>query len=61
MTRKVVQIAANPDRLYALCDDGEVFRLIGDDTWHHVTPIPQGDPPGIPKPTPGLVTIDEMD
>ena len=43
MARQVVQIAADTGQIYALCDDGEVFRFSGE-TWHHVSPIPQGDP-----------------
>ena len=59
MTRKVVQIAVNPD-LYVLCDDGEMFRLSGN-AWYPVPPVPQGDPGyiGKPKHAPGLVVIVE--
>ena len=28
MARSVIQIAADPSYLYALCDDGEIFRLV---------------------------------
>lgn len=37
MTRKIVQIAADPSYLYALCDDGEIFRLDADihSTWYN--------------------------
>jgi hypothetical protein len=28
MARTVIQIAADPSYLYALCDDGEIFRLV---------------------------------
>jgi hypothetical protein len=44
MTRKVIQIAASSSRLYALCDDGELFRF-GGQTWGGGRP----DPPGKPK------------
>jgi hypothetical protein len=43
MTRKVTQIAASSSRLYALCDDGELFRF-GGQAWAAVPPIPQGKP-----------------
>jgi hypothetical protein len=43
MARTVVQIAADPSYLYALCDDGEIFRLVNQ-TWQPIAPIPQGDP-----------------
>jgi hypothetical protein len=28
MPRTVIQIAADPSYLYALCNDGEIFRLV---------------------------------
>jgi hypothetical protein len=40
MTRKVIQIAANPTHLFALCDDGRIFQLTGS-AWSEVTSIPQ--------------------
>jgi len=43
MARNVVQIAADPSYLYALCDDGEIFRLVNH-VWQPMAPIPQGDP-----------------
>jgi hypothetical protein len=43
MTRNVVQIAADPSYLYALCDDGEIFRLVNN-VWQPMAQIPQGDP-----------------
>jgi hypothetical protein len=43
MARNVVQIAADPSYLYALCDDGEIFRLVNN-VWQPMAPIPQGDP-----------------
>jgi hypothetical protein len=43
VTRKIVQIAADPSYLYALCDDGEIFRLVNH-VWQPMAPIPQGDP-----------------
>jgi hypothetical protein len=43
MARNVVQIAADPSYLYALCDDGEIFRLVNN-VWKPMAPIPQGDP-----------------
>jgi hypothetical protein len=30
MARTVIQIAADPSYLYALCSDGEIFRLVND-------------------------------
>jgi hypothetical protein len=43
MTRNVVQIAADPSYLYALCDDGVIFRLVNH-VWQPMVPIPQGEP-----------------
>ena len=40
MTRRVVQIAANPTHLFALCDDGKIFQLAGA-AWNEVPAIPQ--------------------
>jgi hypothetical protein len=42
MARSVVQITADPSYLYALCDDGEIFRLVNH-AWQPMAPIPQGD------------------
>jgi hypothetical protein len=42
MARNVVQITADPSYLYALCDDGEIFRLVNH-AWQPMAPIPQGD------------------
>ena len=50
MTRNVVQIAADPSYLYALCDDGEIFRLVNH-VWQPMAPIPQGDPRQAPNPS----------
>jgi hypothetical protein len=44
MPRTVVQIAADPSYLYALCDDGQIFRMVNH-TWQAMMPIPQDDPP----------------
>jgi hypothetical protein len=43
MARTVIQITADPSYLYALCDDGEIFRLVNQ-VWQPMAPIPQGDP-----------------
>jgi hypothetical protein len=57
MARTVIQIAANQDRLFALCDDGQIFKLSGD-TWHPVAPIPQDDARDTgSKPKPGFIHI----
>jgi hypothetical protein len=37
MARTVIQISADPSYLYALCDDGEIFRLVN----HAWQPRPQ--------------------
>jgi hypothetical protein len=42
MARTVIQITADPSYLYALCDDGEIFRLVNH-AWQPMAPIPQGD------------------
>jgi hypothetical protein len=43
MARTVIQISADPSYLYALCDDGEIFRLVNH-AWQPMAPIPQDDP-----------------
>jgi hypothetical protein len=43
LVRTVIQIAADPSYLYALCDDGEIFRLVNH-VWQPMAPIPQDDP-----------------
>jgi hypothetical protein len=43
MARTVIQIAADPSYLYALCNDGEIFRLVNH-AWQPMAPIPQGNP-----------------
>jgi hypothetical protein len=43
MARTVIQIAADPSYLYALCNDGEIFRLVNH-VWQPMAPIPQDDP-----------------
>jgi hypothetical protein len=43
MARTVIQITADPSYLYALCDDGEIFRLVNH-LWQPMAPIPQDDP-----------------
>jgi hypothetical protein len=48
MTRTVVQIAADPSYLYALCDDGEIFRMVNH-AWQPIAPVPQGDLRGMAK------------
>lgn len=59
MARTVIQIAANQDRLFALCDDGQIFKLTGD-TWHPVAPIPQGGPRDTGSgPRPGFIPIED--
>jgi hypothetical protein len=40
MTGRVVQIDANPTHLFALCDDGKIFQLMGA-TWSEAPAIPQ--------------------
>jgi hypothetical protein len=42
MARTVVQITADPSYLYALCDDGEIFRMVNH-AWQPMAPVPQGD------------------
>jgi hypothetical protein len=57
MARTVILIAADPSYLYALCNDGEVFRLVNH-VWQPVAPIHQDDPrdPGA-RPKPGFIPI----
>ena len=43
MARSVIQITADPSYLYALCDDGEIFRLVSH-AWQPMAPIPQEQP-----------------
>jgi hypothetical protein len=43
MARTVIQIAADPSYLYALCDDGQIFRLVNR-VWEPMAPIPQDNP-----------------
>jgi hypothetical protein len=43
MARSVIQITADPSYLYALCDDGEIFRLVNH-AWQPMAPIPQDHP-----------------
>jgi hypothetical protein len=50
VTRNVVQIAADPSYLYALCYDGEIFRLVNH-VWQPMAPSPQGDPRQAPNPS----------
>jgi hypothetical protein len=56
MARTVIQIAADPSYLYALCDDGVIFRLVNH-VWQPMAPIPQGDIGS--KPKPGFVPFDD--
>ena len=59
MARTVIQITADPSYLYALCDDGEIFRLVNQ-VWQPMAAIPQGDPRAIgPKPKPGFVPLED--
>jgi hypothetical protein len=57
MARTVIQIAADPSYLYALCNDGEIFRLVNH-VWQPMTPIPQDDPRDTgSKQKPGFIPI----
>jgi hypothetical protein len=56
MARTVIQIAADPSYLDALCDDGVIFRLVNH-VWQAMAPIPQGDIG--PRPKPGFVPFDD--
>ena len=57
MARTVIQIAADPSYLYALCNDGEIFRLVNH-VWQPMAPIPQDDPRDTAaKPRPGFIQI----
>jgi len=49
MARTVIQIAADPSYLYALCNDGQIFRLVNR-VWEPMAPIPQDDTGSKPKP-----------
>jgi hypothetical protein len=42
MPRTVVQIAADPSYLCALCNDGQIFRLVNH-AWQPLEAIPQDD------------------
>ena len=42
MPRTVVQITADPSYLYALCNDGQIFRMVNH-AWQPLAPIPQGE------------------
>jgi hypothetical protein len=44
MPRTVVQIAADPSYLYALCNDGQIFRMVNH-IWQPMMPIPEEDLP----------------
>jgi hypothetical protein len=48
MARTAIQFAADPSYLYALCNDGEIFRLVNH-VWQPMPPIPQ-DTGSNPKP-----------
>ena len=41
MARTVIQIAADPSYLYALCNDGQIFRLVNH-VWQPMAPIGRG-------------------
>jgi hypothetical protein len=53
MARTVIQITADPSYLYALCDDGEIFRLVNH-AWQPIAPIPQDDLRGMGRPKSGI-------
>jgi hypothetical protein len=46
MERKAIQIVANPDHLYALCDDGAIFQL-SQGAWFELEPIPHREKTGL--------------
>ena len=57
MARTVIQIAADPSYLYALCNDGTIFRLVNH-VWQPMAPIPQDDQRETgSKPRPGFIPI----
>ena len=59
MARTVIQIAADPSYLYALCNDGEIFRLVNH-VWQPMVPIPQDDPRDAgSKQRPGFIQISD--
>jgi hypothetical protein len=41
--RKVTEVSVFEDNVYAVCDDGSLWRLDGNARWHELPPIP--DPP----------------
>lgn len=44
MPRKIVQIAATTSAIYALCEDGSMWMLIGGHLdWLRIVPIPQDE------------------
>src|ERR1700676_5287182 len=57
MARTVIQIAADPSYLYALCNDGQIFRLVNH-VWQPMAPIPQDAPRDTgSKSKPGFIHI----
>jgi hypothetical protein len=59
MARTVIQITADPSYLYALCDDGEIFRLVNH-VWQPLALIPQDDQRAIGStPKSGFVPFEE--
>jgi len=49
MARKVIQIALSNTNLYALCDDGKIYRMNGGE-WLLMVAVPQDgeqDKPGV--------------
>jgi len=49
MARKVIQIALSNTNLYALCDDGKIYRMMGGE-WLLMVAVPQDgeqDKPGV--------------
>jgi hypothetical protein len=53
MARTVIQITADPSYRYALCDDGEIFRLVNH-LWQPMALIPQDDPRPADRPKSGF-------
>jgi hypothetical protein len=42
MGRKIIQIAANAEGVFSLCDDGSVF-VLSRGNWRRIPAIPQGN------------------
>jgi hypothetical protein len=57
LLRALIQIAADPSYLYALCNDGQIFRLVNH-VWQPMAPIPEDDQPETgSRPRPGFLPI----